>query len=88
MNPAYDTTTTTTTTVDPPDAITQAVTSAIILLSHDEYHCRYDNSRLFSCQATSSQIPATRLVMIISCLRQATRRQGLESISASYHILD
>lgn len=74
--------TTTTNTVHPPDAITQAVTSAILLLSNDEYHCRYDKSRLFVPGHQQTKFPATRLVLIISCLRQAARRQGLESISA------
>lgn len=83
-DPAYHSTTTTT---HLPDEIAQAVTSAIILLSNDEYHCRYDKSRLFLPDRQQNQIPATRLVLIISCLRQAARRQGLESISA-YRILD
>jgi hypothetical protein len=83
-DPAYDSSTT---TAHLPDEIAQAVTSAIILLSNDEYHCRYDKSRLFLPDRQQNQIPATRLVLIISCLRQAARRQGLESISA-YRILD
>ena len=53
-DPAYDTTNT---TAHPPDEIAQAVTSAILLLSNDEHHCRYDKSRLFlpDRQQTKSQ---------------------------------
>ena len=73
-DPAYDTTTT---TAHLPDEITQAVTSAIYCLVTTNTTTATIN-RAFLARPPANQIPATRLVLIISCLRQAARRQGLK----------
>lgn len=84
-DPAYDSSTT---TAHLPDEIAQAVTSAIILLSNDEYHCRYDKSRLFlpDRQQTKSQPRDSSLSSPVSAKRPEGRdskayRHTVSSIS-------
>ncbi|KAM0702656.1 hypothetical protein Q7P35_010087 [Cladosporium inversicolor] len=68
------------------DSAGRDIRRPIILLSNDEYHCRYDKPHCPLPYRQQTKIPATRLVLIISCLSQAARRQGLES-KPTKHIL-